>query len=91
MDIADISLHLLNFVAPAFFLALGLVGCARVLGMKTPLVQTWWAQAAINFLTGCLALALGLWYFGSDGKMATYGLLTLSTALSQWVLARGWR
>ena len=91
MDLAQALNHLLNFVAPAFVLALGLVLCARFLGMKTPLVQAWWAQAAITFAVGCLALLAGLWFFGNDGKMASYAALVLASALCQWVLVRGWR
>ena len=33
----------------------------------------------------------GLWVFGVDGKMATYGACVLVAAALQWVLARGWR
>ena len=90
MDIVDASIHLLNFIAPAFFLALGLVACAKIMGLNAPVSIAWWVQAAITFLVGCLVLTLGLWMFGRDGKMATYALLVLSSALCQWVLGRGW-
>lgn len=83
--------HLLNFAAPAFFLALGMLLCARIIGLKQPLPIAWYWQVAINFIVGCAVLLLGLWWLGRDGKMATYTLLILSSALCQWVLSRGWR
>lgn len=91
MDIFDGLNHLLNFVAPALFLALGLMLSARIMGMKSPPGLAWWVQAAITFLVGCLVLALGLWFFGRDGKMATYALLVLSSGLCQWLVSRAWR
>jgi hypothetical protein len=34
---------------------------------------------------------LGLWYFGHDGKMATYIGMVLLCASSQWLMQRDWR
>jgi hypothetical protein len=36
-------------------------------------------------------LVAGLWWFGHDGKMATYAALVVLPALAQGVLLRGWR
>lgn len=83
--------HLLNFAAPAFFLAVGMVLCARVFKLNQASDLSWIAQAAINFIVGCGVLGIGLWWFGRDGKMASYAALVLSSALCQWVLSRGWR
>lgn len=82
--------HLLNFLAPALFLSLGLVLCARCIQGKIPQVLAWWCQAAINFVVGGAVLMSGLWWFGRDGKIATYAALVVLMALSQWVLVRGW-
>ena len=38
-----------------------------------------------------MVLALGLWFFGRDGKIATYSAMVLMCATSQWVMLRGWR
>jgi hypothetical protein len=46
---------------------------------------------AINFVAGGVALGFGLWFFGRDGKMASYAALLVVAAISQWVGARGWR
>ena len=91
MDFLDLLIHLLNFAAPALGLALLLVPVSRYLVRTEPLVPAWWAQLAINFVAGLLALLAGLWLFGRDGKMASYAALVLASAVCQWVLLRGWR
>ena len=83
--------HLLNFVAPAFFLALGLAVCARVFKQNKAGAQSFGLQVAINFIVGSLVLLAGLWLFSRDGKMLTYAALVGLSALCQWVLSRGWR
>lgn len=83
--------HLLNFMAPALFVALGLVLLARLMGRffrsKRPVRQSLWAQVAIIFIANLLVLAVGLVFFGNDGKMLTYAALVLCAALCQWVLS----
>ena len=37
------------------------------------------------------ALAAGLWYFGVDGKMATYAALVVAIASCQWLSGRAWK
>jgi hypothetical protein len=36
-------------------------------------------------------LGVGLWFFGRDGKMASYAALLVVAATSQWIGGRGWR
>ena len=83
--------HLLNFMAPAFFVALGLALLARLTGRffksKRPLQQSLWAQVAIIFIVNVVVLASGLVWFGNDGNMLTYAALVLGAALCQWVLS----
>jgi len=38
-----------------------------------------------------LALACGLWFFGNDGKMATYAAMVMLVASCQWVGVKAWR
>lgn len=87
--------HLLNFMAPAAFVALGLVLLARVFARffvsKPPLVAGLCAQLAIVFVANVLVLATGLVFFGNDGKMATHAAMVLVAAVCQWVLWRGWK
>lgn len=82
----DQLLHLLNFLYPAFALGtlLALLGC--VLARNRPLAPVFVVKSAINTVAGGMALLAGLWLFGRDGKMATYGALVLACASSQcWV------
>lgn len=83
--------HLLNFVAPAFFLALGMAVCARLFRQNKPQAYSFIAQVAINFILGCAALLLSLWLFSRDGKMLGYAALVGVSAFCQWVLSKGWR
>ena len=87
--------HLLNFMAPAAFIALMVVLTPRLFSglfnIKRPLPHTWWVQIAIIFIVNLALSVLGLVLFGQDGKMATYAAVVLGAALSQWVLLRGWR
>ena len=91
MGFTDALNHLLNFAAPAFGLAVLLALASWVLNKKRPIVLSLIAQLAINFVVGLLVLAVGLWYLGRDGMMATYALLVVGMATSQWVMGRGWR
>ncbi len=87
--------HLLNFVAPAAFVAVLMVLSARLFGgflqRKGSPAQSIWARAAIIFVVNMLVLAAGLVVFGRDGKMATYAALVVGAALCHWLLIRGWR
>jgi nitrate reductase gamma subunit len=86
----DLTLHLFGFAAPAVFVALVVTSGARWLRLA-PQPLRWWAQGAINFTAGVVALGAGLWHFGVDGKMATYAALVAAVATSQWLSSRGWK
>ncbi len=87
--------HLLNFIAPAAFVALMLVLLARVFSRffrsKRPLAPGLWVQVAIVFIVNLLVLISGLVFFGNDAKMLTYAGLVLAAAACQWILWRGWK
>lgn len=89
MGLLDILNHGLNFLAPAFWLALLLPMGARLLLKKKAGIPTFWTQTAVNFAANALVLLLGLWFFGHDGKMVTYAGMVLVCATSQWLLRRG--
>lgn len=93
MDALDQALHVLNFIAPAWALAVGLV-------LVTQATRRWWAlasawrwrtQIALQGVLGSAVLLGGLAWFGADGKMATYGTLVVLAGSVQWLMARGWR
>ena len=86
----DFTFHVLGFAAPALFVALAVTFAARFVGAASASLR-WWSQAAINFTAGLVVLAAGLWYFGVDGKMATYAGVVGAVAMAQWLCGRGWK
>ena len=91
MGFFDATNHLLNFLAPAAGVALFLVLCSVFLDRKVPKPKVFIAQAATIFVACGVCLVAGLWFFGRDGKMATYGLMVLTAATVQWLLQKGWK
>lgn len=87
----DLLNHVLNFLAPALWLALLVTLAARVFMKKRPVAPALYVQLAINFVVCAVVLVLGLWFFGRDGKMTTYAGMALLCATSHWVMLRGWR
>jgi len=80
MSVLDQFNHLLNFLAPAFAVGVLLALVAPVFYKKRPKAPVLYAQAAINVVAGAVVLLLGLWVFGNDGKMATYGAMLVVCA-----------
>jgi hypothetical protein len=89
MNALDLLNHLLNFAAPAFFVALLLVLVTRLFKKNRPGSIGLWAQIAIVFIAGLVVLGGGLAYFGRDGMMATYSALVLVCGTTQWAMLRG--
>jgi predicted anti-sigma-YlaC factor YlaD len=86
----DFLFHLLSFLAPAVGVALGVGFAARLLWPGRA-AGRWWRAFAANAAVGTGVLGAGLWFFGQDGKMATYAALVLAIATMQWLMSRGWR
>ena len=91
MGFVDLLNHLLNFVAPAAWLAIAMTLAPRVFKQNRLLKPSIRTQAAINFMVSLAALLLGLVIFGRDGKMATYLGMVVLCASSQWLMLRGWQ
>ena len=91
MGLPDLLNHLLNFFAPAFWVALLVTLFAFIFMRKQSIAGGLIRSVAINFCVGCSILIVGLLFFGRDGKMSTYAAMALFCASSQWVLQRGWR
>lgn len=87
----DLINHLLNFMAPAVWVAVVVTLLTRFFMPKKAVALPLQRQVAINFVVCLAALTLGLLLFGRDGKMATYASMALLGATSQWVMLRGWR
>ena len=85
----DALIHLLNFFAPALCVAVLLALFARVFMKNRPVALVWHAHLAINLIVCMVPLMLGLWFFGRDGKMATYAAMVLAGAAAQtWMLRK---
>ena len=88
MGVLDIIVHLLNFAAPALFIALLVVLLARIFIIKQAVALVWYAQTAINLVVCLILMLAGLWYFGRDGTIASYTAMVLGCATSQWWMLR---
>jgi len=91
MDPLSFLNHLLNFLAPAFAVAVGLVACSHVFMRKRARPHGWLAPIALHFAVGAAVLAAGLAVWGRDGRMLTYAALVLACASSQWLWLRAWK
>ncbi|NPC56148.1 hypothetical protein HNE04_10990 [Caenimonas sp. S4] len=87
----DTIIHLLSFAAPALAVAVLVALAARIILPHRPEGLAWWSHIAINFVAGVAVLVAGLWYFGVDGKMATYAALVVAIAGCQWLSGRAWK
>ena len=91
MPVLDFLNHLLNFVAPAVFLALVLAVGARCVWRKKAHLLPWYHMASVNALLGILVLALGVVLLGQDGRVGTYAALVLAMGTCQWLMSSGWQ
>jgi len=91
MSPIGLILHLLSFAAPALALAVLMAAAARFLLPRGTAALGWWGSVALNFIAGLAILGGGLWYWGRDGKMATYAAMVLVVASCQWLSGRAWR
>ena len=89
MGFFDLLNHVLNFLAPAAWMAVAMSLVSRIFKRNRPLKPSIRAMAAINFIVSVAALLLGLIVFGRDGKMASYLAMVVLCATSQWWMLRG--
>jgi len=88
MNILALLTHLLNFAAPALFVGTFLALVAPWVQRKSVRRSSWTVRALSNSLCGLGALLAGLWFFGHDGKMASYLGLLMASAASQFFWMR---
>ena len=86
MGVLALLNHVLNFLAPALWLAVCLPLLARW-GVKKrkPRLLT---QFVLMLVVGAVTLGAGLVLWGVDGKMLTYLALVVVCASTQWLLLR---
>jgi len=89
----DQLLHAFNFMAPAWCLALMCALSARAM-VRLGMPRAPWSlrtQVLVNTLLGIAVLVGGVLLSGVDGKMATWGVLLLVCATTQWLMCQAWR
>jgi hypothetical protein len=87
MSIADLFWHLANLLLPALGMAVFMPLLARLVWWQATRGVPWARMAVASGVSSALALAGGLWWFGRDGRLATYGaMVLLSAAALGWVL-----
>lgn len=91
MDLTNVINHLLSFALPALSLAIGLPVVARSTAWGRAGQVSLRTQFLLNFVAALTALLAGLWFWGHDGRMATYLGMAIICGSAQWLLLRGWR
>jgi hypothetical protein len=86
MGLFDLMNHLFNFAAPAVFVGVFTAVAAPWMLPKASRRRALLLPALVNSGVGLCVLAAGLWFFGNDGKMASYLALVLAAAASQLML-----
>ena len=76
--------HLLNLFVPALGLGLLSAAGAKLLWRRELGALRWWRLALRAAAAAAGATLAGLWWFGQDGHMATYGAMVLAAALALW-------
>lgn len=80
----DAVWHLFNFIAPALGVAL-LSSTLAKLAWRRELAAVPWRRLSLwAAVAGVLTLSAGLALFGRDGRMTTYGVLVVASALALW-------
>ena len=87
----EFVLHLINLLAPALAVAAGVVLAGRHGDGARTVPRSAWARWGLLACGGSVVLVAGLWWFGRDGKMLTYGLLVVTVASGQWLMQGRWK
>ena len=91
MGLFDIANHLVNFTAPAAFVAIFTAFFARTLLFRRVGLPGLRRLAVYCFVASLAALVAGLVFFGRDGKIASYAAMVMACATVPWVMAQGRR
>jgi hypothetical protein len=86
MDVMSLTVHLLNFIAPACAVAAWLALVTPLVSNISPGWLAWRRQFLLGSVVGVVVLLIGLLWFGNDGKIITYAAMVLACATSQWLL-----
>ena len=89
MSPLDLIWHLANFFAPALGLGLLAPALAKLLWRHTLRQRAYWRLAAWTGAAAAAALLVGVLVLERDGRMGTYVVMTVATALALWWAAFG--
>jgi hypothetical protein len=90
MNWDDVFWHVMNFLIPAWVMALGITAWGSFQFRRQAQIRWFW-RWLLNALAGMAVLIGGLVLTGHDGKMATYGALILVCATVEWLLQMRFR
>jgi hypothetical protein len=80
----DAGWHLLNLFVPALGLGLLAAAGSKLLWRRELAAVRWWRLALAAGGAAAGVTLAGLFWFGQDGRMATYGAMVLAAALALW-------
>jgi hypothetical protein len=80
----DAAWHLLNLFVPALGLGLMSAAGSKLLWRRELASVPWWRLAAAATGAAAVITLVGLWWFGQDGRMATYAAMVLAAAVALW-------
>jgi len=80
--------HVVNFGMPALAVALVLTTAALGVPWRARGARHWIRIWLLLSALGTAVLLAGLWWFGRDGKLLTYGVLVLAMGSAAWVVSR---
>ncbi|WP_325343137.1 hypothetical protein [Xylophilus sp.] len=84
-------LHLLNFAAPAAWMALAMGLAGRIVFGSGKRGMGWICTSFVRFGVVLAALLGSAWVLGADGRMLGWAAAAVAAATTEWVLRRGWR
>jgi len=91
MHLTDVINHVLSFALPALALAIALPSLARMTAWGRGGPASFKTQVLVNFVAALAVLLAGLWFWGQDGRMATYLAMATVSGSVQWLILRGWQ
>jgi hypothetical protein len=80
----DASWHLLGLFLPALATGVIAAGLAKGLWRRELSRVSWRRLAAWPVVAGSLVLVAGMVLFGHDGRMLTYAVMVVASALALW-------
>jgi hypothetical protein len=86
MDVMSLTVHLLNFIAPACAVAAWMALVTPLVTRTSPGWRAWRRQFVLNSVIGVCVLLIGLLWLGNDGKVITYAAMLFACAGTQWLL-----